>query len=236
MKEESFFQFKSFKIKQPEKGLKVTSEACLLGAIASHPNPQNLIDIGCGTGILSMMIAQRFPSINITAIDIDDNIIENAQYNLSNLPFNNHYELINRNFLDIEFENSYDLLICNPPFYNNHLKSPYSYKNTYLHIDTLPFNLLISKSISIMNSQSLFWILLPPYQMSLFANICKENGLNLSKKINVFRNIDKPFRLIYCFTKEKTFNETEETLILFDNNNKITPEYRTLMKDYYLNL
>lgn len=235
MAKDSFFYFKSFKIKQPEKGLKVTTEACLLGALANHPCPLNLLDIGCGSGLLSLMVAQRYPNISICGVDIIDSVVENAKYNLSNSPFSNSFQIINGDYLNTLFENTFDLIICNPPFFDNHLKSPHEFKNTYLHNDSLPFEHLIEKTATLMNSKSLFWVLLPPYQMSVFESICIHKNLSIFKKIEIYSHSNKLFRLIYCFTKENCDAAILETLFLFDSNKNMTSEFQTLMADYYLN-
>jgi tRNA1Val (adenine37-N6)-methyltransferase len=233
---DSFFNFKSFKIKQPEKGLKVTTEACLLGALAYHPCPNNLLDIGCGSGLLSIMVAQRFPNINICAVDIIETVLENAKFNLSNSPFSNSFQTINGDYLQTNFKNTYDLIICNPPFFKNHLKSPNDFKNSYLHNDSMPFENLVEKTTTLMNSKSMFWILLPPYQMSILESISIQNNLSIFKKIEIFSHSNKLFRLIYCFTKENYSEPIEEKLILFDTNKNMTEEFRSLMAEYYLNL
>ncbi len=236
MAKDIFFNFKSFKIKQPEKGLKVTTEACLLGALAYHPSPNNLLDIGCGSGLLSIMVAQRFPYINICAVDIIESVVENAKFNLTNSPFSSSFQTINSDYLQTYFDKTYDLIICNPPFFDNHLKSPYDFKNCYLHNDSLPFEKLVKKTTTLMNSKSMFWILLPPYQMSIFETICVNNNLSIFKKIEIFSHSNKLFRLIFCFTKENHNELMNETLILFDSNKNMTEDFRSLMADYYLNL
>ena len=236
MTKETFFQFKSFKIKQPEKGLKVTTEACLLGALTNHPSPHNLLDIGCGSALLSLMVAQRYPTIDLCGIDINDTVVDNAYFNLSNSPFGNNFQVIKGDFINTTFENTYDIIICNPPFFEKHLKSPHDYKNTYLHNDTLPFEPLITKTITLMNTSSLFWVLLPPYQMSVFVSICQKHNLNIFKKIEIYGQADKLFRLIYCFTVDNTSDIQNETIILFDSNKNMTEDFSKLMLDYYLNL
>ena len=236
MTKETFFQFKSFKIKQPEKGLKVTTEACLLGALTNHPSPHNLLDIGCGSALLSLMVAQRYPTIDLCGIDINDTVVDNAYFNLSNSPFGNTFQVIKGDFLNTTFENTYDLIICNPPFFEKHLKSPHDFKNTYLHNDTLPFEPLITKTITLMNTSSLFWVLLPPYQMSVFVSMCQKHNLNILKKIEIYGQADKLFRLIYCFTVDNTSDIQNETIILFDSNKNMTEDFSKLMLDYYLNL
>jgi tRNA1Val (adenine37-N6)-methyltransferase len=232
---ETFFHFKSFKIKQPEKGLKVTTEACLLGALANHPFPLNLLDIGCGSGLLSLMVAQRYPNIDLCGIDINDAVVDNAYFNLSSAPFGNPFQIIKGDFINTAFERTFDIIICNPPFFDKHLKSPHDYKNTYLHNDTLPFEQLISKTSTLMNTSSLFWVLLPPYQMSVFIALCQKNNLNVLKKIEIYSQVDKLFRLICCFTKDTTSDIKNEALILFDSNKNMTEDFSTLMADYYLN-
>jgi len=194
------------------------------------------LDIGCGSGLLSIMVAQRFPNINICAVDIIETVLENAKFNLSNSPFSNSFQTINGDYLQTNFKNTYDLIICNPPFFKNHLKSPNDFKNSYLHNDSMPFENLVEKTTTLMNSKSMFWILLPPYQMSILESISIQNNLSIFKKIEIFSHSNKLFRLIYCFTKENYSEPIEEKLILFDTNKNMTEEFRSLMAEYYLNL
>ncbi len=157
----NFFQFKQFKVLNPENGLKVTTDACLLGALAVLKNAQNVLDIGAGSGVITLMLAQNHPNANIKAIEIDSDVSEIAMQNIQNSKFNNQIEWIQNDFLKHDFNSSFDLIVCNPPYYNNYLKSEDVFKNRYIHNTSLDFNELLKKISFILEDKGQFWCILP---------------------------------------------------------------------------
>lgn len=230
----SDFQFKSFKVVNPQKGLKVTTDACLLGALAQHTNPQKIIDIGCGSAVIALMLAQKFPNTDIAAIDIDEDVIENSRFNIGQSGFQNDFNIINADFLELEFENKFDLLVCNPPYFKDHLQNPQSNNYLAVHNHTMGFEHLIDKTKSLMNPESLFWIILPPYEMSVFINKAVDKQLFVNQSISIFNKPGKHFREIVCLSIVHPEIEVKKSLLMFDINNEMSEEFKQLMFPFYL--
>ncbi|MDP2176348.1 MAG: methyltransferase [Bacteroidota bacterium] len=228
------FNFKSFSIVNPKKGLKVTTDACLLGAVANYTNPKSIIDIGCGSGVIALMLAQKYPLAEVTAIDIDENAIENARINIDNSKFSNHFNLIIGDFLSYNFIHKSDLLVCNPPYFSNHLQNQNSDKRIAIHNLSLDFDLLIQKVVTLMHQKSCFWVILPPYEMQCFIKKANSNSLNIQSILTIFNQGNKHFRDIVCFKLENNQSFETNQLLMFDNQNKMTYEYHQLMFPYYL--
>jgi tRNA1Val (adenine37-N6)-methyltransferase len=228
------FNFKSFSILNPQKGLKVTTDACLLGAVADFSEPQSMIDIGCGSGVIALMLAQKHPKACILAIDIDKNAIENTDINIRNSRFSNHFELIHDDFLSHVFDDKIDLLVCNPPYFKNHLQNFNSDKRTAIHNSTLDFNLLIDKAISIMHKDSLFWLILPPYEMSVFIKMAENKLLHVHSLMSIYNQTNKHFRDIVCLSLIQDIIPKKNHLLMFDSNKQMTKEYQSLMFPFYL--
>jgi tRNA1Val (adenine37-N6)-methyltransferase len=230
----SFFQFKSFIIQNPQKGLKVTTDACLLGAVANHSNPNTIIDIGCGSAVIALMLAQKYKNAEITAIDIDGDVIDNARFNICQSNFQNDFNVIQDDFLAFQFSKDFDLLICNPPYFKNYLQNPNSDNFAAIHIQTMDFNHLISKSKSLMNHQSLFWVILPPYEMFLFRSIAKQTNLFEKSITSIFNKPEKHFREIVCFSLQYNDFIDNNTLLMFNEHDTMTDDFKKLMHPFYL--
>src|SRR5262249_33933395 len=131
----SYFQFKEFTVYQERCVMKVTTDACVFGAWVAQDvtDVQNVLDIGTGTGLLPLMLAQRHPSITIDAIEIDKESFEQAKENVAISPFAEHIQVINDDAKAFSSWKKYDLVISNPPFYEKELASSDHKKNIAHH-------------------------------------------------------------------------------------------------------
>ena len=229
----SFFHFKSFSIRAQEKGLRVTTDACLLGAIADASNKTQLLDIGTGTGVVAMFMAQRFPLILIDAIDIEETIVEQALINIQNSPFKEQITLHTADILSWEPQRLYDTIVCNPPYFKNHLEKAASEKNTAIHANRMDHRLLIKKVSQILKEDGKFFVILPPYEMTQLIDMANENHLYAFMKTSIFNQPGKHYRDIVCFSHHKG-NEIHSQLVLNDDNGKRTEAFSRLMHDFYL--
>lgn len=115
------FRFKQFTIAHQSEGLKVNTDGCLMGALANYQLPKNCLDIGTGTGVIALMLAQKFPEALVTAIELNPLAFQQAQLNIEASKFNSQINLIEQDIK--EFSSSpFDLIVCNPPYFKNHLK------------------------------------------------------------------------------------------------------------------
>ena len=233
----TYFQFKKFTVNQDKSAMKVCTDSCIFGAYASFKNPASILDIGTGTGLLSLMLAQKY-KCPIDAVEIDTLSASQAAENFLNSQWSERLNIYNESIQDFEgkCERQYDLIICNPPFFEDHLKSPDPQKNKAIHNDKMSYKDLVLAAKKLLANKGFFYVLLPEYQSSLFEIIALKQFLFPIRKLTIL-NSDKTavFRVITVFspTKQEFVNET---LIIKDADGGYTPTFKLLLKDYYLHL
>ncbi|MGN6568280.1 MAG: tRNA1(Val) (adenine(37)-N6)-methyltransferase, partial [Flavipsychrobacter sp.] len=134
-----YFQFKQFRIEQDKCAMKVSTDACIQGAWTPiHDHVRHVLDIGTGTGLLSLMLAQRDPRMHIDAVELDEQAATQAKENIVSSPFSERIDIIHGDAKEYQANQQYDLIICNPPFFQNSLLGDNSKRNTARH--TLSFS------------------------------------------------------------------------------------------------
>lgn len=230
------FQFKQFTILQDQCAMKVCTDSCIMGAYLNLENATKVLDIGTGTGLLTLMLAQRFQNTNFTAIEIDESAYNQANKNFENSPWNNRISIENIDINDFknEVNSKFDYIICNPPFYNNSLKSPNIQKNTAHHEGTLTQEQLINVVLNLLNPEGKFSILLPVFEAEMFEKKALSNGLFKVDYLEVAHNEQKPiFRRIdtYSYKNNKT---NFSKLNIKNTDNEYSNSFIEILKDYYL--
>ena len=178
----TFFQFKKFIIHQDKCAMKVCTDACLFGAYVANKleadnfNLNKILDIGAGTGLLSLMLAQKCYE-KIDAIELDENAFLQARKNIENSPFRNQIEILNVDILTFSANEKYDLIICNPPFFENQLKSDTAERNAAMHATTLSLLQLVQVIKSNLTLAGKAYLLLPYYAIANFEKNLFENKL-----------------------------------------------------------
>lgn len=220
--------------------MKVCTDACILGAYTDVMDAHKILDIGTGTGLLSLMLAQR-SSANINAVEIDDDAYAQAKVNIAESPFADRINLYHQSIQEFSKQHAitestpYDLIISNPPFYQNSLQSPDSQTNKALHAATLTFNELVDAVINLLSPDGRFIILLPPFEAQQLAGVAQKKDLYLYDKLLIQHNPQKPvFRHILSFSKMPVSEYTEDTLVIHEkNSNMYSDKFRQLLNDYY---
>lgn len=233
----SFFRFKHFTVYQSDAVLKVSTEACILGAWATAPEgATRLLDVGTGTGLLALMLAQRHPDAVIDAVDVDTTAARQATDNIAVSPFADRVRVFQQRIQ--EFSQSaipYDFIVANPPFYQNNLRSPDAARNATKHAETLTFDELLAATRRLLNPSGAFVVLLPPFETEVFLRKAAESGLFLHRQLQVrHRPGGKLFRVV----SELGFSETTEVfedLTIHDSKGNYSPEFVALLTDFYLN-
>lgn len=228
------FTFKQFTINQDRCAMKVCTDACILGASTNVENVNNILDIGTGTGLLSLMLAQRSDA-QIDAVEIDEDAYQQALTNIQASRFIDKINVHHQRIQDFTSTETYDLIISNPPFYQQSLKSPDAKANKALHAVELSLDELIDSVLRLLTIEGKFVVLLPPFEIEKLIQIAQKKGLYLSKKILIRHDESKPiFRVIATFLTQKVHNLEEDTLIIHNEDGKTySNEFRELLKDYY---
>jgi tRNA1Val (adenine37-N6)-methyltransferase len=230
----SWFQFQQFRINQDQCAMKISTDAVLMGGLAFCENPLKVLDVGTGTGVIALMLAQRFPKAEVSAIELDELTAIQAKNNFLESPFTDKLTLWNESFQAFKPNHKFDLIVSNPPYFPDHLKSKDEQRNRALHADELPFRDLISKVSKLLNANGNFWVILPPRQMLEIVRISDEFALFLNKKYTIQ---DKPgkrvLREIVCFSFQKE-EVIEEQIFIKNEDGSPHLTYRNIVNGFLL--
>lgn len=224
------FQFKKFSIQQSKQVFRVGTDGVLLGSMAKVENAEKILEVGTGTGLISLMLAQRNSHSEILAIDINETAIKLATINFENSPFKNKLKVLQQDFKNFNSIEKFDLIVSNPPYFleNNSEKDSIARQQK-----ELSFNILIKKSSGLMHENGLLSVIIPFEAGEDFKQKCFENKLLLQKRTTIFgiKN-SKPKRLILEFGfKEKEIVESD--LIIEKSPRVYSEEYLELTKDFH---
>ena len=228
----SVFRFKEFSVIQDRSAMKVGTDAMLLGSFIQPNQKGNCLEIGTGTGVISLMIVQRSPEIKITALDIDFESIEEAIQNFTNSPWKDRVEGVLCDFLEYSTSERFDLIVSNPPYFENGLLNESKRKASTRHEASLPLINLFQKSKELLTENGVFVLIIPsPSAQKWIDNALKIN-LFCFKEITVYGKPNLPKRSILFFSKENKEIMNEE-LIIRNLDNKYTEEYKKLTIDFH---
>jgi tRNA1Val (adenine37-N6)-methyltransferase len=235
----NYFSFKQFTVNQDKCSMKVSTDACIQGAWTPiGSDVKHVLDIGTGTGLLSLMLAQRNPDIHVDAIELDEDAALQAKQNVDASPWKDRINIIRADVRDYVFDKKYDFIICNPPFFQNSLLGPDAARNNVRHNTSLSFSALVNVLCDNLNTNGYISILLPIVEAQVFQALMQDenmlvfNELLISPKHGFTAN-----RSVKLFSKnnDKGFvNSTE--LIIYAATNVYTTAFAGLLSPFYLNL
>jgi tRNA1Val (adenine37-N6)-methyltransferase len=235
----SFFRFREFVVCQDKCAMKVCTDASLFGAwlAGKVSDCRKMLDIGTGTGLLSLMVAQKSTG-TIDAVEIDGDAASQAEANFGGSPWADRLQVVNKPIQEYWIGSpggSYDLIFSNPPFFGNDLKSPDSRKSLALHGAGLNFEDLTECVRHLLAPGGLFSVLIPYHRSEEFERLALQKGLYMADKINVRQTPQHTyFRTMYLFCNKppKVFAASE--VVIKGDDHKYTREFSGLMEDYYL--
>ena len=224
------FQFKQFSIYQSKNVFRVGTDGVLLGAASTVSNATNILEVGTGTGLISLMLAQRNTEAQIEAIDINESAVELAAENFKNAPFKKRLAVSLADYKNFNTKEKYDLIVSNPPYF----KENQSNKDIIARQQTeLSFESLIEKSKSLLTEHGLFSVIIPFEAGDLFEELCNSHQLHLRKRLTIYGMINsKPKRLILEFGFED--KETIKTeLVIEKSPRQYSDEYLKLTEKFH---
>jgi tRNA1Val (adenine37-N6)-methyltransferase len=230
------FRFKQFSIDQSGCAMKINTDGVLLGALTQAENPQHILDIGTGTGVIALMLAQRFITAKIDAVEIDFSAAETAGINFKNSPFSDRltiYPNSFESFFDEHPEKKYDLIISNPPFHINSLESPKAKKTLAKHADGVFFEVLIKHIAAHLTENGLCWLVLPLETSMLVKNLALHHQLYVQKIISV-HSFDEstPHREIMCLGLKNIASRVDQ-FVIYDDPKVYSKRYEDTLKDFF---
>ena len=248
------FRFKQFTIRHDRSAMKVGTDGVLLGAWAGSNLNHNLnsqlstinyqlstincLDVGTGTGLIALMLAQRFPNAQIEGIDIDESSLEQAKENVEASPFRGRISLRKQDFNHIDYcSKTYDLIISNPPFYKEDTLSGKDARDAARHTTSLPFETLVINASKLLTDDGLFSVIIPYGEASDFISLCAIHQLYLSRRTDVRANERKPFKRTLLEFSRHLLPAEITTLTLYQlstANCQRSTDYAVLTQNFYL--
>jgi tRNA1Val (adenine37-N6)-methyltransferase len=234
------FNFKQFTVQQDKCAMKIGTDGVLLGAWCPvDNNPFSVLDIGAGTGILSLMLAQRSNAEQIDALEIDEDAYEQCVENFENSPWSDRLFCFHAGldeFVD-EPEDEYDLIISNPPFYSENFKTDDSQRDLARFQDALPFEELIEAADLLLSENGIFAVIIPYKEEERFIDLCAQVELFPVKVTRVKGTHTTPIiRSLLAFKRYELSVLTANELVIEISRHEYTDEYIELTKDFYLKM
>ena len=236
----SKFQFKQFSLEQDRCAMKIGTDGVLLGAWTPiENNPFSILDIGTGTGIISLMLAQRSSADQIDALEIDEDAYEQASDNFENSPWNDRLFCFHAGLDEFveEPEDEYDLIVSNPPFYSENYKSNNDQRDLARFQDAMPFEDLIEAAALLLSENGIFSVIIPFKEEENFLALAKEYEIYPIKITRVKGTPTTEIkRSLLAFSRNENPNFPIDELIIETARHIYTSEYTTLTKDFYLKM
>lgn len=230
----NIFRFKQFEVDQSDCAMKINTDGVLLGAMAEHEKPKRILDIGTGTGVIALMLAQRFPKAQVHAVEIDEQASATAGRNFKNSAFSKQLSVNNEAIEKYNNSEKFDLIVTNPPFFVNDYKNAELKKEIARHASNTFFEDLIKKVDQLLSADGSFCFVLPIKQAEFLVAKGNDFGLFLQKIIKLRSDDTKSeFRRIVCLGRQKSAL-LEEDFIIYESEKKYTKAYEFLLKDFFL--
>jgi tRNA1Val (adenine37-N6)-methyltransferase len=232
------FQFKQFIIQQDRCAMKVSTDACIQGAWTPiADNVSNALDIGAGTGLLSLMLAQRKTDIYIDAIELDSDAATQAKENVILSPWKDRVEVVQGNVTLYFFDKQYDMVICNPPFFSNSLLGDTDNRNQARHTLSLSYGNLLGVLERVLRTNGYASILLPIAEHAEWEKLLNKNGWYIHHRLLIQpKQNSQPNRIVSLCSRNEPEKIEEEKLVIYVGQNQYTPEATALLKPFYLKL
>lgn len=236
----NYFQFKQFTVYQDNCAMKVCTDACLFGSLspALSGNAPRILDIGTGTGLLSLMCAQQYPNAAIEAVEIDAQAAQQASSNFAQSPWAQRLKIHHASIQQFAAGGSppYDYIISNPPFFENDLKSADTKRNVALHSNALSLDELLLSVDALLKQDGILGLLLPCHRMEYFEKIAADKSLYPFERILVRQTPSSKYFRAISFLKREKATSKEREIVIQDENRQYTPAFTQLLKEYYLYL
>ncbi|WP_238116530.1 tRNA1(Val) (adenine(37)-N6)-methyltransferase [Vibrio cincinnatiensis] len=229
------FKFKQFSIDSKACGMPVSTDGVLLGAWAFTHLPKRILDIGSGTGLLSLMCAQRFAQAHIFAIDVEPQAFSATTYNVAHSPWQERIEVQQQDILTHSYPSRFDAIICNPPYFTSGEMAQSYQRALARHTQTLTHSNLIQRLDDLLTHNGRACFILPIQEGEVFIQLAQQHGWHLQRLCKVCPSPSKPaHRLLFELGKE--MNEAEQSQLTIHAQNGYSEDFIALTRDFYLKM
>lgn len=230
------FTFKQFTIEQDMCAMKVGTDGCLIGAWADFAGCQRVLDVGCGSGLIAIMAAQRSDA-HITGVEIDADAARQARSNADNSPWGARIEIVNSDFLSYITRERFDAIVSNPPFFKNSLKCPEERRNAARHDTTLPCASMLRHAASLLVEGGTLSVVIPSDMLAEWCDEALFKGLSPRRIARVHTLPHKQAKRVLLELVKGAHPVPDVTdLILEDRPGEYSKEAKLLMQDFYLKI
>lgn len=233
----SYFQFKQFTIHHDRCAMKVGTDGVLLGAWAPTDGVKQILDVGTGTGLIAIQLSQRCPDARVTAVEIDKEAALQAKENVSASPWAERICIYCQDFCCFPEEQKFDLIVSNPPYFIDALKSPDRQRQLARHTGELNYELLFGKSVRLLSPQGRISIIVPSEVEKNVTDTAWKYGFFPCRMLKVYTKAGKPCRRILLDFAFQTPTQREcevDELYIEDTSGQYSPEYKMLTGAFYL--
>ena len=229
-----FFQFKQFTVWHDRCAMKVGTDAVLLGAWADADAVERVLDVGCGSGVIALMLAQRFPQAHVTGVELDAEAALQARENVLASPWADRLEVVQEDFCNYHPAMGFDLIVSNPPYFIDALRPPMEERSLARHAAGLNYETLFRRSGELLTAHGRVCVILPTEVERMAVDAAAKNGLYVDRKVRVFTKEVKPQRrVMLSFVTDVLPVETTD-LFLMNADGSDADAYRELTADFYL--
>lgn len=230
------FRFKQFSIRQDNTAMKIGTDGTLLGAWVEVKNAKKILDVGTGTGVIALMIAQRNQNSKITAIELNEDAIIDAKFNIQESPWSDRVELKNSSLQEFITEDKYDLIVSNPPFFENSLRSDSKNRNNARHTDSLHYTDILEFAKGNLNSIGIVAMILPVENAEQCIVESTNFGLYLKRKTWIKPVPHKPAHRIAFELSNKKEQEVIENELIIETGKRhdYSEDYIALTNEFYI--
>ena len=229
-----FFQFKQFTVWHDRCAMKVGTDAVLLGAWADADAVERVLDVGCGSGVIALMLAQRFPQAHVTGVELDAEAALQARENVLASPWADRLEVVQEDFCNYHPAMGFDLIVSNPPYFIDALRPPMEERSLARHAAGLNYETLFRRSGELLTAHGRVCVILPTEVERMAVDAAAKNGLYVDRKVRVFTKEGKPQRrVMLSFVTDVLPVETTD-LFLMNADGSDADAYRELTADFYL--
>lgn len=232
----SYFRFKQFVVEQAKCAMKVGTDGVLLGAWTQLPDRGKVLDLGTGTGLIALMMAQRCAS-EIVAVDISAEACEQASENVAASPWKERIQVVHQDAKQMAdlYENQFDCVVSNPPYFKENVKCPGQLRNTARHTDELDFKQLAEASACLLKDGGMLSVVLPANVTSEFIAEASAQRLSLARQTWIHTKPNaEPKRVLMSFTKARETSTEVTHMTIHEADHSISEAYRLLTSDFYL--